>query len=131
MEKDYNGNNIDPCARLNPTTYGSGWRLPTRNEMERLGRCTNVKKVSNGVNGVWFLNATTGIFLPLGGWRNKTSGTTADEWPGTYGNYFTDESINTNDCYRIDISPDEGKADVNNTLKSMAYQTRCVKGPKL
>ena len=61
-KKDYNGNNIDPCARLNPTTYGSGWRLPTRNEMERLGRCTNVKKVSNGVNGVWFLNATTGIF---------------------------------------------------------------------
>ena len=61
-KKDYNGNNIDPCARLNPTTYGSGWRLPTRNELERLGRCNNVKKVSNGVNGVWFLNATTGIF---------------------------------------------------------------------
>ena len=130
-KKDYNGNNIDPCARLNPTTYGNDWRLPTRNEMERLGRCTNVKKVSNGVNGIWFLNATTGIFLPLGGWRNNSSGTAADEWPGTYGNYFTDESINTNDCYRIDISPGEGKADVNSTPKRMAYTTRCVKGPKL
>lgn len=130
-KKDYNGNNIDPCARLNPTTYGSGWRLPTRNELERLGRCNNVKKVSNGVNGVWFLNATTGIFLPLGGWRNNNSGTTAEEWPGTYGQYFTDESINTNDCYRLDISPGEGKTDVNSTQKKMAYQTRCVKGPKL
>ena len=130
-KKDYNGNNIDPCARLNPTTYGSGWRLPTRNEMERLGRCTNVKKVSNGVNGLWFLNATTGIFLPLGGWRNNNSGTTAEDWPGTFGQYFTDESINTNDCYRLDISPGEGKTDVNSTSKKMAYTTRCVKGPKL
>lgn len=130
-KKDYNGNNIDPCARLNPTTYGSGWRLPTRNELERLGRCNNVKKVSNGVNGVWFLNATTGIFLPLGGWRNNNSGTTAEDWPGTYGQYFTDESINTNDCYRLDISPGEGKTDVNSTPKKMAYTTRCVKGPKL
>ena len=130
-KKDYNGNNIDPCARLNPTTYGSGWRLPTRNELERLGRCNNVKKVSNGVNGLWFLNATTGIFLPLGGWRNNNSGTTAEDWPGTYGQYFTDESINTNDCYRLDISPGEGKTDVNSTSKKMAYTTRCVKGPKL
>ncbi len=130
-KKDYNGNNIDPCARLNPTTYGSGWRLPTRNELERLGRCNNVKKVSNGVNGLWFLNATTGIFLPLGGWRNNNSGTTAEDWPGTYGQYFTDESINTNDCYRLDISPGEGKTDVNSTPKKMAYTTRCVKGPKL
>ena len=126
-KKDYNGNNIDPCARLNPTTYGSGWRLPTRNEMERLGRCTNVKKVSNGVNGVWFLNATTGIFLPLGGWRNKTSGTTADEWPGTYGDYFADESINTTDCYRLDLPG----MTITPTQKMMAYTTRCVKGPKL
>ena len=130
-KKDYNGNNIDPCARLNPTTYGSGWRLPTRNELERLGRCNNVKKVSNGVNGLWFLNATTGIFLPLGGWRNNNSGTTAEDWPGTFGQYFTDESINTNDCYRLDISPGEGKTDVNSTPKKMAYTTRCVKGPKL
>jgi len=130
-KKDYNGNNIDPCARLNPTTYGSGWRLPTRNELERLGRCNNVKKVSNGVNGLWFLNATTGIFLPLGGWRNNNSGTTAEDWPGTFGQYFTDESINTNDCYRLDISPGEGKTDVNSTSKKMAYTTRCVKGPKL
>ena len=37
-KKDYNGNNIDPCARLNPTTYGNDWRLPTRNEFERLTR---------------------------------------------------------------------------------------------
>jgi len=130
-KKDYNGNNIDPCARLNPTTYGSGWRLPTRNEFERLGRCNNVQKVSNGVNGIWFLNATTGIFLPLGGWRNYTPGTTADDWPGTFGQYFTDESINTTDCYRLDISPGEGKTDVNSTLKRMAYTVRCVKGPKL
>ena len=128
-KKDYNGNNIDPCARLNPTTYGSGWRLPTRNEFERLGRCNNVQKVSNGVNGIWFLNATTGIFLPLGGWRNYTPGTTADDWPGTFGQYFTDESINTTDCYRLDISPGEGKTDVNSTLKRMAYTVRCVKGP--
>ena len=126
-KKDYNGNNIDPCARLNPTTYGSGWRLPTRNELERLGRCNNVKKVSNGVNGVWFLNATTGIFLPLGGWRNKTSGTTADEWPGTYGDYFADESINTTDCYRLDLPG----MTITPTQKMMAYTTRCVKGPKL
>ena len=49
------------------------------------------------------------FFSPLGGWRNNNPGTTAEEWPGTYGQYFTDESINTNDCYRLDISPGEGK----------------------
>ena len=81
----------------------------------------------HGVNGVWFLNATTGIFLPLGGWRNKTSGTTADEWPGTYGDYFADESINTTDCYRLDLPG----MTITPTQKMMAYTTRCVKGPKL
>ena len=130
-KKDYNGNNIDPCARLNPTTYGNDWRLPTRNEFERLTRCTNVKKVSNGVNGVWFLNATTGIFLPLSGWRDNSPGTEAEHWPGTYGDYFTDESINATDCYRLNIAPGEGKADVNSTQKRIVYPVRCVKGPKL
>lgn len=130
-KKDYNGNNIDPCARLNPTTYGNDWRLPTRNEFERLTRCTNVKKVSNGVNGVWFLNATTGIFLPLSGWRDNSPGTEAEHWPGTYGDYFTDESINATDCYRLNIAPGEGKADVNSTQKRIVYPVRRVKGPKL
>lgn len=130
-KKDYNGNNIAPCARLNPTTYGNDWRLPTRNEFERLTRCTNVKKVSNGVNGVWFLNATTGIFLPLSGWRDNSPGTEAEHWPGTYGDYFTDESINATDCYRLNIAPGEGKADVNSTQKRIVYPVRCVKGPKL
>ena len=130
-KKDYNGNNIDPCARLNPTTYGNDWRLPTRNEFERLTRCTNVKKVSNGVNGVLFLKDTTGIFLPLSGWRDNSPGTEAEHWPGTYGDYFTDESINATDCYRLNIAPGEGKADVNSTQKRIVYPVRCVKGPKL
>ena len=39
--------------------------------------------------------------------------------------------IITIDWYRLDISPGEGKTDVNSTPKKMAYTTRCVKGPKL
>ncbi|MFR8687785.1 MAG: hypothetical protein ACLVFY_16200, partial [Bacteroides fragilis] len=56
--KDYNGNNIDPCTRLNPTTYGSGWRLPTKNEWTKFARCCNVnsKVTIGGANGMWFLN---------------------------------------------------------------------------
>ena len=57
-------NNTDPCSKLNTSTYGTGWRTPSRNELTKLSRCTNKTKVNNGM---WFMNSSKGLFLPLAG----------------------------------------------------------------
>ena len=57
-------NNTDPCSKLNTSTYGTEWRTPSRNELTKLSRCTNKTKVNNGM---WFMNSSKGLFLPLAG----------------------------------------------------------------
>lgn len=124
--QDYNGNNIDPCARLNPTTYGSGWRLPTKNEWTKFARCCNLNaKVTIGsANGVWFLNSTKGVFMQLAGWRDSGAGTSATTWPGTFGDYHSETA-----GWVLDI--DLGFIRVHDIGATSAGMTvRCVKGTK-
>ncbi len=124
--KDYNGNNIDPCTRLNPTTYGSEWRLPTKNEWTKFARCCNVnsKVTIGGANGVWFLNSTKGIFMQLAGWRDSGAGTSATTWPGTFGPYQSATA-----GWVLDIDP--GYIRVRDGASTSAGNSvRCVKGTK-
>ncbi|WP_196036463.1 fimbrillin family protein [Bacteroides fragilis] len=124
--QDYNGNNIDPCARLNPTTYGSGWRLPTKNEWTKFARCCNVnsKVTIGGANGMWFLNSTKGVFMQLAGWRDSGAGTSATTWPGTFGPYQSETA-----GWVLDIDP--GFIRVHDGASTSAGNSvRCVKGTK-
>ena len=124
--KDYNGNNIDPCTRLNPTTYGSGWRTPSKNEFDKLARCTN-KILQN--NGTWFMNATKGLFLPAAGGRdNGTSGTSATYNPGKHGNYWVTESASSSTGYYLYF--DGSLVVCGDNPKTKALTVRCVKGTK-
>ena len=130
--QDYNRNNIDPCARLNPTTYGSGWRTPSINELTKLSRCTN-KIVTN--KGVWFMNNSKGIFLTVAGARGEGGcGTVGTHFVGEVGFYWSSDNNNSNNNWArrlvldarstlsIEIQADGPKGD--------GHSVRCVKGTK-
>ncbi|MFK1837139.1 hypothetical protein ACIXGO_23160, partial [Bacteroides fragilis] len=129
--QDYNRNNIDPCARLNPTTYGSGWRTPSINELTKLSRCTN-KIVTN--KGVWFMNSSKGIFLTLAGGRGAGGcGTIGTHFVGEIGFYWSSDNNNSYFAHRLSL-------DARLTTLSIEIQAggpvgdghsvRCVKGTK-
>lgn len=124
--KDYGGNNIDPCTRLNPTTYGSGWRLPTKNEWIKFARCCNVnsKVTIGGANGVWFLNSTKGVFMQLAGWRDSGAGTSATTWPGTFGDYLCETA-----GWVLDVDPGHIRVH-DGASTSSGNSVCCVKGTK-
>ena len=67
-------NNTDPCPKLK-SDYGTGWRTPSKDEMDKLSRCTNKAVVTSGGNkGFWFMNSTIGLFLPFGGSHGGATG---------------------------------------------------------
>ena len=41
FNKLYDGSTGDPCSKLNTAYYGTSWRTPTKNELEKLVRCTD------------------------------------------------------------------------------------------
>lgn len=80
-KKKYNGKNYkyndnpivlsskDDVATAN---WGSGWRMPTRAEMDELSsNCTHKWTTQNGVNGLLFIGTNgNSIFLPAAGYRS-------------------------------------------------------------
>lgn len=85
-------NNTDPCTLLNPSIYGTGWRLPSPDEMASLSRCSD-KEATSG--GMWFMNNQIGLFLALAGCRGNPVGS------GTLPNY----SVKLNGYYRTNQIP--------------------------
>lgn len=120
-------NNTDPCSKLNSTTYGTGWRTPSRNEITKLSRCTN-KVVTNG--GMWFMNSDKGLFLPAAGARdyNEGSGTTATNVAGTSGYYWSIDAYDSSYGYYLSFR--SGLANYYSSDKTYGYSVRCVKGTK-
>ena len=129
--QDYNRNNIDPCARLNPTTYGSGWRTPSINELTKLSRCTN-KIVTN--KGVWFMNNSKGIFLTIAGARGEGGcGTVGTLFVGEVGFYWSSDNNSSNNCGRRLVLDARSTLSIEiqaNGPKGDGHSVRCVKGTK-
>ena len=122
-------NNTDPCSKLSTSTYGSDWRTPSRNEMEKLTRCTDKSLLNNGgTNGMWFMNNTNGLFLPAAGSRsyNEGAGTTATNAAGTRGSYWSSDANGSDNGYYLYFR--SGNAFVNTNGKTFGYSVRCVKG---
>ena len=74
------------------TNWGSGWRMPTHDEVKELtlgDYCTITTITQNGVNGMLFTSRTNGnsIFLPATGMRRNgdldLAGTTGYYWSST------------------------------------------------
>ena len=114
-------NNTDPCSKLNTSTYGTEWRTPSRNELTKLSRCTNKTKVNNGM---WFMNSSKGLFLPLAG-HTQGANTGSGVINGNLdGNYWCTEKY-----YRFlfgtngHIVSDAGSC-------AFGCSVRCVKGTK-
>ena len=124
-------NGTDPCSKLNSSTYGSGWRTPSRNELEKLARCTDKQVVSNnGAQGMWFMNNPKGLFLPAAGYRNhyEGSGITPASGGGTYGYYWSSDAPNSSNSYYM-LSYN-GNASFNSASKMYGFPVRCVQGAK-
>ena len=125
---DPHSTETDPCATLDAATYGIGWRTPYNNELVKLARCTDGQLTSNdGVQGMWFMNKTKGLFLPGAGFRNgfDGSGTNADQVDGYYWSSNVDES---DDAYYLEFTQTTVKVGPSYYNKWPGYSVRCVKG---
>ena len=118
-------NNTDPCSKLNVSTYGTGWRTPSRNELTKLSRCTNKAKVNNGM---WFMNSSKGLFLPLAGHTPSASGAStggnAVVNGNRDGNYWCTEKY-----YRF-LFGTNGHTVSDAASGAFGCSVRCVKGTK-
>ena len=119
-----NINNTDPCSKLNISTYGTGWRTPSRNELTKLSRCTNKAKVNNGM---WFMNSSKGLFLPLAGHTPSASGASTGNGvvnSNLDGNYWCTEKY-----YRF-LFGTNGHTVSDAASGAFGCSVRCVKGTK-
>ena len=121
-------NGVDPCSQLDPDVYGTGWRTPSKNELEKLTRCTDKQLVSNnGVNGMWFMNNPNGVFLPAAGIRSYAvgSGTSPTDDAGTYGYYWSSDANNSSKGYGLDYI--SGSVNITILDRALGFPVRCVK----
>ena len=122
-------NGIDPCTKLNPALYGTGWRTPSKNELTKLLRCTNKQLVSNnGVMGMWFMNNPNGLFLPAAGYRHRSvgSGTTPTNDAVSSGLYWSSDASGSSSGYRLHFL--SGNAGISYLGEEHGCSVRCVKG---
>lgn len=127
---DASTNNTDPCSKLIESTYGTGWRTPSQDEMTRLSRCTDKKLVTQPNRGMWFMNSSKGLFLPPAGYGNGSSNGNNGygiNKIGLSGYYWSSGYSDSVDGYYMLIT-DKG-CRVNIFDKSCGLSVRCVKGP--
>lgn len=133
---EYTGNTTsngkDPCKSLDAATYGTGWRTPTRLELVALSQCTNKPPILdklNDVNGMWFMNSTTGLFLPVAGSRNSHvgSGTTPIISAGECGRYWSNYTNGKNLWYGLYCTNGYANTDTPYAREN-GFSVRCVKG---
>lgn len=112
---------LDPNLS-NIDQFGTGWRLPTKIELDALSHCRGNDDISK--NGAWFMNSTTGVLLPwtitdpMSGGRIVIS----NYWSGT-------ESGSAAYCLR-QASGSKTNTYVTTMAKSEKNAVRCVKKPK-
>lgn len=122
-------NNTDPCSKLNSATYGTNWRTPSRNELTKLARCTD-KTLTN--KGMWFMNKTKGLFLPAGGFRNDSQGssTSASIAVDLIGRYWSSDTYSSTLVYVLEFGSNSATVPGNNNRKQNGLTVRCVQGTK-
>jgi len=109
----------------------SGWRVPTKAEIESLLNTTfvtMVSKVQNGTNGYLFTDKATGnsIFLPAAGYRNINSGFLNDV--GTVGDYWSSTAQSSNNANNLYFS---SFTKIENNVAVFGMSIRPVKDPSV
>ncbi len=91
---DIGGN---PQYDVATATWGSGWRLPTRGELEELLESCEWEWTTEGGHNGYRVTGQSGnsIFLPAAGWRN---GSERDD-DGDYGCYWSSTPFESNSFY--------------------------------
>lgn len=120
-------NNTDPCTKLQ-SSYGTGWKTPSIATTQILARCTDKKSVTyRGQPGLWFLNSSKGLFLPMTGYYAGGSGTAASYGNVSNGYYrVRDGIIDNNTAYIFMLGP--GSAGNPGNPRNIGAAVRCVKG---
>lgn len=116
----------DPCEKLDPALYGTGWRTPNQYELRKLSRCTDKRSVTNnGVQGMWFMNKPNGLFLPAAGY----SANMTDIDTGTNGYYQSSDAWPNVIYNSLSLKFSNGSVRVDDTgMKSWKSSVRCVRG---
>jgi len=100
---------LEACDDVVVANWGSGWRMPTKEEMDELyNSCTNEWTIRNGINGRLFTGPNgNSIFLPAAGEREAVAlgkvGSRGVYWTSSLGvgnqNGAWYLCISMNDCY--------------------------------
>lgn len=120
----------NPCEKLDPSVYGTGWRLPLLKELEALSYCylgTAIDYTPAGgttYKGTWAVapNGADKIFIPLFDYANP-------EFPDWYHIYYWAQNTapeNRYSYYHIDHEWGDEALDTN-TQKEPNISIRCVK----
>ena len=104
----------DPC----PT----GWRVPTREELQSLVDAGCKWTTQNGVNGRLFGIAPYQIFLPAAGWRNFTNGGLG--WVGENGIYWGSAPRGSVDAMILNFANYDNRVLYN--FRTFGFSIRCV-----
>jgi len=115
----------------NPDPSPSGYRVPTKEELESLlneAYVTHTEMTQNGVNGWQFTDKQTGgsIFLPVAGYRDPADGTL--DGVGRFGNYWSCTQQDVNRAWYLDL-PWESRGTgpwVISSRKTMGFSVRPV-----
>lgn len=86
--------NLPPEADAATINWGSGWRMPTYDEIcELRSNCTRTWTTINGINGVLFVGPNgKSIFLPAGGSIMNNN----NNYLGSHGSYWSSSRSSTN-----------------------------------
>ena len=107
----------DPCP--------PGWRVPTREELEKLANAYNIWTTLNGVNGRLFINtasASNQIFLPAAGGRN-VNGMRTDAGLGFYSSATQRNEIQD---WRLQFSHSRNAWVHGDSSRAGGFPVRCV-----
>ena len=91
----------------------SGWRLPTKAELEKLVNAGSKWTTQNGINGRLFGTAPNQIFLPAAGRRDCSDGTFNNV--GASGIYWSSSERGSNDAYNLVFSSGSAFLEYNRT----------------
>ena len=103
------------------TACPNGWRLPTKEELERLSNTGSAWTSQNGKYGRKFGDANDYIFLPAGGCRSH------NDYVGRYGLYWSSSSTEfDSSVYAYDLEFGSDFVQAISAFKTNGYSVRCV-----
>ena len=103
----------------------TGWRLPTKDEMQSLVNAGSRWCTWNNVNGRILGTGAKNIFLPAPGFRINTTGVL--NYKGAEGDYWTGDPCGADNAYSLEFGAAATVINVKNYKRANGFSVRCVK----